>query len=206
MEPKWLAWARKLQAIAQTGLHFSDDVYDRERYEQIHALAVEMLAEGSSEDRALIHDLFANERGYATPKVDVRGGVFDQGRILLVREASDGLWSLPGGWADVNDTPSWAAEREVYEESGFNVSATKLLAVYDRRLHRHVPPSSHHAYKLFFHCQLLGGEARTGHETDGVAFFAEDALPELSLGRVTKGQIMRLFEHSRHPDWPTDFG
>ena len=97
MEPKWLARARKLQAVAQTGLHFSDDVYDRERYEQIHALAVEMLVEGSGEDRALIHDLFANERGYATPKVDVRGVVFDQERILLVREASDGLWSLPGG-------------------------------------------------------------------------------------------------------------
>ena len=204
-DPKWLEWARRLQALAQTGLHFSDDPFDRERYEQIQALAVEMLERGSDADAAPICDLFAGETGYATPKVDVRGAVFDQQRILLVRETSDGLWALPGGWADVNDTPSEAVEREIYEESGFEAKATKLLAVYDRRLHGHVPPSPRHVYKLFFLCQLVGGKATASHETDDIGFFTEDALPNLSLGRVTESQIVRLFEHSRHPNWPTDF-
>ena len=205
MEPQWLGWARKLQAIAQTGLHFSDDPYDRERYEQLRDLATEMFASGSDAGQAFIQDLFAGEQGYATPKIDVRGAVFDRGRILLVREVSDGLWALPGGWADVGDAPSEAAEREIYEESGFSVVATKLLALYDRRLHGHVPPSPKYVYKLFFQCRLVGGEAAVSHETDGVGFFAEDALPELSLDRVTVSQIERLFEHSRHPEWPTDF-
>lgn len=205
MDPAWLSWARKLQALAQNGLHFSRDPFDRERYEQVLEVALGMLARGSDLDAAAVRHLFAHDTGYATPKVDVRGALFQEGRILLVRERSDGLWTLPGGWADVNDAPSEAVEREVLEESGFRAKTSKLLAVYDRRLHGHEPPSPRHVYKLFFRCELVGGEASTSHETDGVAFFAEDALPSLSLFRVTPSQLARLFAHERDPALPTDF-
>jgi ADP-ribose pyrophosphatase YjhB (NUDIX family) len=153
-----------------------------------------------------IYALFAGAKGYETPKVDVRGVVFRDDRILLVRELLDGgRWTLPGGWADVDDRPSEAVEREVWEESGYRVQAQKLLAVYDRRLHGHTPPSSWGIYKLFFLCSLIGGQPSASIETADAAFFAEGEIPELSLGRVTPVEIQRLFEHHRHPSWPTDF-
>jgi ADP-ribose pyrophosphatase YjhB (NUDIX family) len=201
----WLEWARRLQAIAQTGLTYALDPYDVERYGAVREVAAEMMAEASgSVDVAVIRDLFAEQCGYATPKVDVRGAVFRDGKILLVRERSDGGWSLPGGWADVEDTPAEATVREIREESGFETRAVKLLAVYDRNRHAH-PPIPFHAYKLFFLCELLGGAAAHSNETDGADFFAEDALPPLSITRVTTGQIERLFEHYRNPELPTDF-
>ena len=204
MDPKWLEWARKIQAIAQNGLTYTESPYDRERYKALREVAFEILAEQSDADLPRIRELFEGETGYATPKVDVRGVIFRDGKILLVRERLDGRWTLPGGWADVWDTPSEAVEREVYEESGYRVRATKLLAVWDRRLHGH-PPPLHNIYKLVFRCELLGGEATESLETMGVGFFGEDAWPELSLPRTTPWQLKRLFEHLRHPDWPTDF-
>jgi len=203
-EPNWLSWGRKLQAIAQTGLTFSEEQYDRERYEQVRAIAAEMLAAHTDAEPAYLRGLFEREEGYATPKVDVRGGVFLDGGILLVRERRDGLWTLPGGWADVNDAPSAAVEREVREESGFAARAIKLAAVFDRRWHGH-PPSPRHTYKLFFLCELLGGEATHSYETDGVEFFSEHELPALSLPRVTPEEIAVLFRHQREPQRPTDF-
>ena len=205
MDPQWLLWARKLQAIAQTGLTYANDPFDIERYESIRALAAEIMAAGSGAQEAeAFCTMFSAETGYATPKVDVRAAVFRDSALLLVKERSDGCWTLPGGWADVGDSPSTAAAREVKEESGYDVKARKLLAVLDRNLHGH-PPIPYHAYKLFFLCDLLGGEARTGLETENVGFFAEREIPPLSLTRVTPAQISRLFDHLRHPEQPTQF-
>ena len=204
MQPKWLDWATRLQAIAQSGLTFARDPYDVERYEALREIAAEMLAAGSDAEVSYIRDLFADQAGYATPKVDVRGAVFRDDAILLVRERSDGGWTLPGGWADVGDSPSTAVEREIVEESGYQARAVRLLAFYDRNKHGH-PPYAFHAYKVFFLCELTGGEARPSGETSEVGFFREDALPELSLTRVVPSQIARLFEHYRHPEWPADF-
>lgn len=203
-EPNWLTWGRKLQAIAQTGLTFSEEQYDRERYEAVREIAAEMLAVHTDAEPSYLRGLFEREEGYATPKVDVRAGVFNDNGILLVRERRDGLWTLPGGWADVNDSPSEAVEREVREESGFEARAVKLAAVFDRRWHSH-PPSPRHTYKLFFLCELAGGAARLSYETDGVGFFGADELPTLSLPRVTPEEIGLLFAHRRDPSLPTAF-
>ena len=203
-----LDWARRLQALSQTGLTYASDPYDIERYGALRRIAAEMAAPGASEaEIAAVEKAFARDTGYATPKVDVRGVVFDaEGKILLVRERSDGKWTLPGGWADVGDSPSENVEREIFEEAGFRARATKLLAVYDRSRHGH-PPMLHHVYKMFFLCEITGGEAAAGgtSETDGVAFFAQGEFPPLSTGRVTAAQLDRFFEHRRHPDAPTDF-
>jgi ADP-ribose pyrophosphatase YjhB (NUDIX family) len=204
MNSQWLDWALQLQALAQTGLAYPKDPFDVARYEQVRAIAAEMLAASSGADPAFVRDLFAGEVGHATPKIDVRAVVFRDGAILLVRERSDGKWTLPGGWADVGESAGESVVREVYEESGYHTRAVKLLAVYDRNKHGH-PPIPHHAYKLFFRCELLGGEPAHSVETDGVAFFPPDALPELSVTRVTAAQIAHCFEHERHPEWPTDF-
>src|SRR3974390_2048540 len=130
-EPRWVQWARELQAIAQTGLHFSESEYDRERYQKILQISVEIFAEYSGQSPSLIQGVFENQSGYATPKVDVRGVVFRSGKLLLVRERTDGLWTLPGGWADVNDSPSAAVAREIYEESGYRARPVKLAAPVD---------------------------------------------------------------------------
>ena len=132
MDPKWLQWARQIQAIAQTGLHFASSEYDRERYQQLLTIAIQIFGEYSDTDVSTIRAIFDRERGYATPKVDVRGVVFTEQKILLVKERSDGLWTLPGGWADVNDSPSEAAEKEILEESGCIAKADRLLAIFDR--------------------------------------------------------------------------
>jgi len=203
--PAWLERARKLQAIAQNGLLFAKDPYDRERYEDIREIAARMMAEGTGEPLEVVTGIFGGQAGYATPKVDVRGVVFREEKILLVQEAQDGLWTLPGGWADPNESPSESVTREVREESGFATRAVKLLAVFDRAKHNHVPLHPFHVYKLFIRCEIESGEARPSMETLDVAFFAEDRVPELSLARVVPAQIARLFQHLHHPEWMTDF-
>jgi len=205
MEPRWLEWARKLQAIAQTGLAYAKDPYDVERYASVRQVAAEIMAAGSSDaSKETLVKLFSRDGGYATPKVDVRAAVFRDDKLLLVKEREDGGWTLPGGWADVGDSPSVAAVREVKEESGFDVVARKLALVYDRDRHGH-PPIPWYTYKLFFLCEIVGGAAATSHETDDVGFFTEDRIPPLSLTRVTPGEIAHLFEHSRQPTLPTAF-
>ncbi len=203
MEPKWLEWARRLDAIAQNGLTFAESPFDIERYTTIRQVAAEMLAQGSGTEIDRILDLLSGQVGYATPKVDVRGVVFQEGKILLVRERSDGLGTLPGGWADVGDSPSEAVVREVREESGYLTQATKLLALLDRNRHG-APPFPHHIYKVFFRCEIIGGGPVSSAEIQDVGFFAEDAIPELSLTRTMPGQIARMFEHYRHPDMTVD--
>ncbi|MCE5314110.1 MAG: NUDIX hydrolase [Armatimonadota bacterium] len=204
MALKWLEWARKLQAISQNGLTFASDPFDIERYERIRQIAAEIGGAHSDTEPELILDIYSKESGYATPKLDSRGVVFRDDRILLVREKSDGLWTLPGGWIDVGDSPGEAAEREVFEESGYITRAVKLLAVVDKNKHGYTPQFDH-IYKLFFLCEITGGEAAGSIETDGVEFFAEDNIPSLSLTRIVPSQITRLFEHHRNPDWPADF-
>ncbi len=202
-----MAWAKRLQAIAQTGLTYARDQYDVERYRAVRRIATEMIAACSTAiSSAELLDIFNCEVGYATPKIDVRAAVFSQDSLLLVKERSEGAWALPGGWADVGDSPSVAAVRETREESGYDVVARKLAAVYDRDHQRHGhPPMAYHVYKLFFICEPVGGMAKPSIETEEVAFFREDRLPNLSVARVTAQQIAHLFGHYRHPEWPTSF-
>jgi len=200
-----LAWARQLQAISENGITYAVNDYDLERYRHLQKIAAEMMAAGDGNISPLdVAEFFNREKGHATPKVDVRAAVFRDDRILLVREISDGGWTLPGGWCDVGDSPSIAAVREVKEESGFDVRATKLVAVHDRDKHGH-PAIPYHAYKMFFLCELIGGEAKTSNETDGVEFFAEDKLPRLSLTRTVPEQIAMVFRHYREPGLGTEW-
>ncbi len=207
MEPNWLVWARELQAIAQTGLTFTNDPFDRERYGAIRKLAAHIMAAHSSADPARIEALFTEQSGYATPKVDVRAAAFrDDGALLMVREATDGCWSLPGGWADVNQSARESVIREVREEAGFDVSIRKLAAVLDRARYPHVPPRPFHVYKMFFICEIADGAPRPSIETTEIGFFLEHALPaDISVHRVVPYQIERMFAHYRQPDLPTEF-
>jgi ADP-ribose pyrophosphatase YjhB (NUDIX family) len=203
--PQWLEWVRRLQAVAQTGLTYCKDPYDQQRYDEIRLVAAEIAARYSDlPDAAALVELFKQDVGYATPKVDIRTAVFDRGRILLVREREDGLWTLPGGWADIGDTPSTAAIREAKEESGYDVALTKLAAVYDRDKHGH-PPIPHQVYKLFFLGELRGGGATPSLETTAVEFFGEEELPPLSVMRVTEDEVRHMFGHHRNPGWPTSY-
>jgi len=203
MNSKWLEWARDLQVVAQNGLYYAKDEYDVRRYETIQRIAAEILAtkfEGTAED---IEAHLALEKGHATPKVDVRGVVFRDGRILLVREAKDGGWTLPGGWADAGEVPSEAVEREVREESGFATRAVRLLALYDRDRQAAVPPYPFRIYKAFFLCDVVGGEATPSSETEDVGFFTESEAAglELSIARTTHRQLELFFRMSRTGDW-----
>ncbi|MGA9367376.1 MAG: NUDIX hydrolase [Steroidobacteraceae bacterium] len=199
-----LDWARKVQALAHNGLAFTTDPFDRERYTELTELVASMLATGLDIPVAQAQGFWEGEAGYMTPKVDVRGGIFEDGRVLLVRERSDGRWTLPGGWVDINDSPSGAVVREIREESGYQARAVKLAALIDKRRHPH-PPGIHHIYKLFFLCERTGGTPTTSSETDAVQFFPLEALPELSTGRVLAPQIEQLYQHQLHPELPTYF-
>ncbi len=206
----WLAWAQRLRAIAQTGATYGHDDYDLERYEEIRRIAHQMLAQLIDSPPQRLADFYLPERGYPTPKVDVRAGVFRTGadarrEVLLVREESDGRWSLPGGWADEHDSPRGSIEREVIEESGFVVRASKLAAIRDRHLHPYQPPGLERIYKLLFVCDLEGGAPTVSIETTAAAFFAVDALPDLSLGRTLAQDVALLDDHERDRSLPVAF-
>lgn len=199
-----LELARRLHALARTGLHFCGNEYDRERYAEIEQIAAGLLSGPSPTDREALLALWRHETGYVTPKVEVRGAVFQDGRVLLVREAADGLWTLPGGWADVNEAPSQSVEKEIEQESGFHARAVKLAALYDRQRHGH-GPTLHHSWKAFFLCEITGGAARGSYETDAVDFFDPARLPAMSLGRSTPRQVARMLEHWHDRRLPADF-
>ena len=203
--PDWLTWARELQAIAQTGIHFSKNVYDTERYEQMRALSARIMASYSGVPAEKVETLFRGETGYATPKVDVRGAIFKDGQVLLTQELIDGgRWTLPGGWADVGDVPSQAAEREVLEESGYIVRASRVIGIYDAN--RSGPLELFHAFKLVFLCDSLGGAPTPGMETSAVEFFSIDELPErLSGERTMPRHIQHAFACLNDPDLRTVF-
>jgi ADP-ribose pyrophosphatase YjhB (NUDIX family) len=206
-DPDWLIWAREIQAIAQTGMAFSKDPYDLDRFAALRRLSARIMTEHAGADPGRIEGLFDAETGYATPKIGVRGAVFDaSGRILMVRETvDDNRWTLPGGWADVNQTPAQSVVREVFEESGFHVRAVKLAAVWDRARQAQ-PPTAFSVVRMFFICTLEGGEPRTSLETSEVGWFAETDVPaDLSLRRTLPHHISRMFAHQREPGLATEF-
>ena len=199
MEIKWLEWAKQIQAIAQIGLTYTKDPYDIERYEDLRQISIDILSNYTLIEKQQLKLSFANETGYATPKVDIRGVVFNNNKILMVREKIDGAWALPGGWADIGHSPTEVAVKEIKEESGFAVTPVRLLAVLDKKNHDH-PPEPYHIYKFFIECKIVGGKATTGLETSEVDFFDEHALPDLSLERNTLKQIKLMFEFLRDPE------
>lgn len=203
-DPRWLALVRQLQAIAQNGLHFTDGEFDKERYAQLRAIASQLMAMGSDGEVDQIIGLFSQDTGYTTPKVDVRGVVTRDERVLLVEERSDGCWSLPGGWADPGLSPSACVEKEIFEEAGLKAKAVRLLALFDRGSHDH-PPYPFDVYKLFFHCEAPTGHPVPGLETAAAGFFSVEDLPELSQGRVTRSQIEHMLEAINHPERPVAF-
>lgn len=205
-EPAWLRWSREMQAIAQTGLTYARDPFDVERYTRLRALAAEVVAEHAGAAAPRIEALFEGQEGYATPKLAVRAAVFSEGRILMVREAGDGGWTLPGGWADVDRTPAECVAREVWEEAGVEVRVVKLAAALDRTRQGH-PPRAFSCTQLFYVCEFVGGEARPdGVETTEVGWFGEGEVPAgLSLSRTLPHQIAMMFAHARDPGRATEF-
>lgn len=199
-----LRWAQRLQAISQTGLYYALNDFDRERFDEVRAIAAEMMAAQWGADPAAFHTMFSRDQGYATPKVDVRGAVFQDDRILLVQEREDGGWTLPGGWADLGQSAAQSVVREIREESGYETRAFKLLAVLERDRYPH-PPIPFASFKMIFLCELVGGEAAASNETSAVGFFAQNEIPPLSLTRTLPRQIRMAFEHRAHPEWPTIF-
>ncbi|MGE5123915.1 MAG: NUDIX hydrolase [Acidobacteriaceae bacterium] len=202
--PQWLDWAREIQALAQTGLYYAENVYHRQRYERLLEIAAEITSQHSNLEYPIALTVFHSSIGYATPRVDVRGAVFQGKKILLVRERSDGGWTMPGGWADVGDTPSHAAEREIWEEAGFTAKASKIIGIYDAN--RTGPLELFHAFKIVFLCDLVGGEARPSSETSEAVFFGLDELPARFSGeRTNLRHIQDAFVCHEQPDCPTVF-
>lgn len=201
---RWLEWAREIQAISQTGYHYSENEYQRQRYARLSEIAAEIISEHTQLPLEPLNQVFRSQIGYATPRVDVRGAVFREGKLLLVRERQDGGWTMPGGWADVGDVPSEAAEREVWEEAGFHVKATKVIGVYDAN--RTGPLELFHAFKIVFLCHILDGEAHPSLETSEVDFFALNEIPPILSGERTKTRhILDAFRAFQHPDCETVF-
>ena len=192
--PRWLAWAREIQSISQTGLTYSENDFDTQRYRRLMEIAAEIVENHTNLDKIPVLDNFMVQPGYATPKVGVRGAVIRDGKILLVQERSDRLWCMPGGWADVGETPSEVAAREVKEESGFSVRPYKVIGVYDAN-RSGTPLEFYHAYKIVFLCVLTGGEARPSNETLAVDFFSFDDLPPLSFERTNERHLEEIKAH-----------
>lgn len=201
--PPWLARAQEIFSLSQSGITYSGNEYDIDRYKRLQEITAEMIASQSDVTKESVLESFSMQAGYITPKVDVRGAVIQHGKILLIQERADGRWAMPGGWADLGNTPASVAEREVWEESGFRVKAEKVVAVIDAN--RVEPMEFYHAYKIIFLCRLLDGEPRTSHETLAVDFFDPSDLPPLSLYRTNEMMIQEVFAHVLHPDRPTAF-
>ncbi|MEO7100111.1 MAG: NUDIX hydrolase [Luteolibacter sp.] len=197
--PDWIALSRELKSIAEAGLRYSEGPYDIERYQRLHEIS-------SLPVQAAVPDCkWPQEFGYATPKVDTRAAVINENkRILLVQEAASGLWTLPGGWADLNGSPSENAVKEVREESGMDVEVIKLIACWDKDRQGH-PRQPEHVYKLVFLCRIIGGKLTTSHETTGADFFPADALPPLCPHRAARHYLDLAWKHAVNPALPTAF-
>ncbi len=188
-ENEILRTARRIQALAQAGLHYAEDEFDRQRYEELRDLSVQLAASVADKPINKIRDLFTNETGFQTPKVDIRSVVIKDSKVLLARERSDGGFSLPGGFADINYSPAEVAVKEVREETGLEVRVTRVLAVIDTDRHN-FPPLEYHYYKIVLLCELTGGELTDSNETTEAGFFDFEDLPVLSEKRNTR----QLFE------------
>jgi ADP-ribose pyrophosphatase YjhB (NUDIX family) len=206
MEKTLLDLCREIQAISKSGLAFSKDVFDIERFKQLEEIAAEVISKHSVHSKEFINKVFSAEAGYSTPKIDVRSAVFNDGKLLMVKERASRAWTLPGGYVDVNESLSTAAEREVLEESGFTVKARKVAGVYDHRKHGY---ESHlyHFYKIYLICDLIGGSEQISLETLEVRYFSKSEIEaiELDPGRVTRKHALRMFDHFLHPELPDDF-
>jgi ADP-ribose pyrophosphatase YjhB (NUDIX family) len=196
--PQWLTWAREIQALSQTGLAFNEPGYDHDRYTRLMEISAEIIAQHTSVAMAEALASFSAQPGYATVKVDVRGAVIRDGRILLVQERRDQRWCMPGGWADIGDTPSDMVAREVREESGFEVRPSRVVGIYDANRSQ-APTEFFHAYKIIFLCDITGGVARASDETMDVGFFDRLSLPPLSDCRTNSRHIADVFGHCQDP-------
>ena len=202
--PRWLGWAREIQALAQSGLAYSGNEYEQLRYQRLTEIAAQMVEAHTDLAGEEVLESLSMQPGYATPKVDVRGAAVREGRILLVQERSDGCWCMPGGWADVGDLPSEVVAREIWEESGYLAVPRKVIGVYDANRSGR-PLEFYHAYKIVFLCEITGGEARASHETADVGFFAFDDLPPLSQNRTNERHLEEVLAHLQDPERPAAF-
>lgn len=200
---QWLQWAVELQSLAQAGLTYGKDVYDRERYERIREISAEMVSYQSDIPLKKVKDIFCNESGYQTPKLDTRAAIFKDGQILLVRENS-GKWSLPGGWCDVNVSVGENTVKEVKEEAGLEVIADRIIAVQDRAKHN-LPVYAYGVCKIFVQCTVVGGQFEPNSETTESRYFSEHNLPELATEKNTGEQIKMCFDAYRSTEWITVF-
>ena len=201
--PKWLGWAQEIFSLSQSGLTYSGNQYDIERYKRLQEITAEIIASQSEVSKKTVLESFSMQAGYITPKIDVRGAVIRENKILLIQERADEKWAMPGGWADLGNAPASVAEREVWEESGFRVKAEKVVAVIDAN--RIEPMEFYHAYKIIFLCKLLEGEPRTSYETLALDFFDPKYLPPLSSYRTNEAMIQEVLAHVKDPDRPTAF-
>lgn len=198
MNERWYEWAQTIQSIAQAGLEYSRDPFDRDRFQQLRQLSVEIVAEHTELTTETVTGLFANETGYQTPKVDVRAAVPNEGTVLFVQEI-DGKWALPGGWAEPMLSLKENARKEVLEESGLRVEPASIIAILDRN--RHVDDDyPYSVYKVFIACKLLGGNFVPNLETNDARFFGRHEIPELSQTRTTLAQVMMCFDHLERND------
>lgn len=203
MQEKWLEWAVELQSLAQAGLTYGKDGYDRERYEKVRDIAAQMLAYHTEMPLQKVKELFCNETGYQTPKLDTRAAIFENGKILLVQE-NNGKWSLPGGWVDVNVSVKENTIKEVKEEAGLDVSADRIIAVQDRAKHN-LPLYAYGVCKIFVLCSVIGGQFEPNIETTGYGYFEQHNLPELATEKNNEEQIRMCFEAYRSERWVTMF-
>lgn len=204
MNDKWLEFAIRIQSIAQAGLQYGKDKYDRERYEELRSIAAEMLAVKTDIPINKIENLFCNEEGYQTPKVDTRGAIFVDGKILLVHE-NNGTWSLPGGWCDVDQSVASNTEKEILEETGYIAHAKRLIAVQDWRKHN-VINYAYGVLKMFVLCELESGHFKKNIETIEIGFFSKEDLPDhLAVEKTTREQIMMCFEAYENAEYETYF-
>lgn len=202
--PRWLEWAREIQALSQTGLHYSHDLYETQRYQRLIELAAEMVQSHTGLLKEPMIENFSWQPGYATPKIDVRGAIVQDGKIMLVKEKQDGKWAMPGGWGDVGEIPSAMVAREVVEESGFEVKVIKVVGVYDANRDGR-PLQFFHAYKIVFLCEITGGHARPSEETLAVDFFEFHNLPPLSSSRTNERHLADVLAHILDGNKPAVF-
>ena len=204
MNDKWIEFAIRIQSIAQAGLQYGKDKFDLERYEELREIAAEMMAAKTDIPTEKIYDLFCNETGYQTPKVDTRAAIFVNGEILLVHE-NNGTWSLPGGWCDVDQSVASNTEKEVREETGLIVDSEKIIAVQDWRRHN-VRNYAYGVIKIFVLCKYLGGEFKKNMETTEIGYFNRENIPQnLAVEKTSYEQIMVCFDAYENSDLLTLF-
>ena len=200
LPPRWLEWAVEIQFLAQAGIIYTKDPYDLERFERLRDIAVEIMSAKSGLDMDTVRGLFCNETGFQTPKMDTRAAIFRDGNILLVRETESGLWSLPGGWVDVNQSERGNTVKEVLEESGLRVEAVRLIALHDRNRHN-PPPYAYGVCKVFVLCEEKGGSFQPNLETSESRWFGRDELPPMALEKNTPEQALLCFDAADDPCW-----